>query len=188
MCCVSGGAQLCVLCRSHYSPLGLLTPKSVLTMQAIVRGVCAIIDAFHFDVASHVPAQTEGPEGQGQAEGPEGQGQAGGPEGQGQAEEGLHDHAEAESACQAEAESAHKEIQSALTRRVLPGLRAQLVHDGEVSCHMQDPGGSIVLQCPKQEGHCSSPACHIQCLHNTLNTAASSSHQAVFALHTCHAL
>ena len=123
----------------------LLTLGLVLTMQAVVRGVCAIIDAFHFDAASHFPASAEGPGGQGQAEPPEGQGQADrsegqgqaeGPEGQGQAEKGLQDQAETESACQAEAESAHREIQSALTRRVLPGLRAQLVHDGEVSSHL----------------------------------------------------
>lgn len=123
-------------------------------MQAVVRGVCSIIDAFRFDVSSQVPAllkgpggqgqadgpggqgQAKDPEGQGQADGPGGQGQAEDPEGQGSAEEGLQDQAEAESACRVEAESAHKEIQSALTRRVLPGLRAQLVHDGEVSSHI----------------------------------------------------
>ena len=76
-------------------------------LQAIVRGVCAIIDAFHFDISSQISAVPEGAEAQAETE------------------ESLQD--------QAEAESAHKEIQSALTRRVLPSLRAQLVHDGEVS-------------------------------------------------------
>lgn len=121
------------MCAVLQSSLAL---RLVLTMQAIVRGVCAIIDAFHFDAASHGPALTEGPGGQCQAGGPEGQGQAEGPEGQGQAEEGLRTLEGTESAGRAEAESAHKEIQSALTRRVLPGLRAQLVHDGEVSFHI----------------------------------------------------
>lgn len=76
-------------------------------LQAIVRGVCAIIDAFHFDISSQISALPEGAEAQAETE------------------EALQD--------QAEAESAHKAIQSALTRRVLPSLRAQLVHDGEVS-------------------------------------------------------
>ena len=88
-------------------------------MQAIVRGVCAIIDAFHFDMSSQVAAQEEGLEGEGKEE------------------EALQEEEEAAASCQAEAESAHRAIQSALTRRVLPGLRAQLVHDGEVSCHIQ---------------------------------------------------
>ena len=80
-------------------------------LQAIVRGVCAIIDAFHFDISSQVSAQEEAVEGEGKIE------------------EALQE--------EEKAESAHKAIQSALTRRVLPGLRAQLVHDGEVSCHIQ---------------------------------------------------
>ena len=86
-------------------------------MQAIVRGVCAIIDAFHFDMSSQVTALKEGL----QEEGKEG--------------EASQEDEEAAAPCQAEADLAHRAIQSALTRRVLPGLRAQLVHDGEVICH-----------------------------------------------------
>ena len=105
-------------------------------LQAIVRGVCAIIDAFHFDISSQPPDLEEGVQGA---------------EGAGEQEEAVQQDEGAAASSQAEAESAHRAIQSALTRRVLPGLRAQLVHDGEVSCGMHDLNSpETVTACPHQ--------------------------------------
>lgn len=98
--------------------LGLLYTHAAVVLQAVVRAVCAIIDAFHFDVSTQSPAQAE---------------DAADQDKKAQELQAEDDAVEAAASCQAEAESAHKEIQSALTRRVLPSLRAQLVHDGQVS-------------------------------------------------------
>lgn len=98
--------------------LGILYTHAAVVLQAVVRAVCAIIDAFHFDVSTQFPAQAEVAADQGK---------------EAETLQGEHDAVEAPASCQAEAESAHKDIQSALKRRVLPSLRAQLVHDGEVS-------------------------------------------------------
>lgn len=84
-----------------------------MSLQGIIRAVCAIIDAFHFSV-----------KGQQQPDGCE------------MSPEPSVAHGEeqdtAEAAAHADAVSAHADIQAALTRRVLPTLRGQLVHDGEV--------------------------------------------------------
>ena len=99
-------------------------------LQAIIRGVCAIIDAFRFSVSGTgtAPANlhevSEQPEEEGLEQGLEAE--------DGPAEEST----EQVLASQAAAESAHKSIQAALMRRVLPSLRSQLVHDGEVSHSM----------------------------------------------------
>ena len=128
-----------VLCRWRHSLVCVVLAVSHawgdVHVQAIVRGVCAIIDAFHFDISSPAPDLEEGTQGA---------------EGEGKEEEALQEDGEAAASCQAEAESAHKAIQSALTRRVLPGLRAQLVHDGEVSYHIQ------YLHSPETAAACSS--------------------------------
>lgn len=88
-------------------------------LQAIVRGVCAIIDAFHFSVATHTSSSLEVADGQEPPEEEEGRQGKGGAVDAGSQLEGN--------------QSAQQDIQAALTRRVLPSLRSQLVHDGEVS-------------------------------------------------------
>ena len=89
-------------------------------LQAIVRGVCAIIDAFHFNVASQMCSSAEIANGKELAE------EEAGLQGKEQAAVEATSHQEG-------VQSAHFDIQLALTRRVLPSLRSQLVHDGEVS-------------------------------------------------------
>ncbi|KAL0044331.1 hypothetical protein WJX82_000142 [Trebouxia sp. C0006] len=89
--------------------------------KAVIRGVCSIIDAFHFSIPAQLPASADSPL---PAESAASADHAAGEE-----EEGDH---EATASQAAEAESAHRDIQSALTRRVLPSLRSQLVQDGEV--------------------------------------------------------
>ncbi len=102
----------------------LLTVR--VSLQAIIRGVCSIIDAFHFSVSSLIPAL---PDSASLAESEEAAQQLAdeveGAEGE---EEAAAGHTDLEAA-------AHADIQSALTRRVLPTLRGQLVQDGEVSFH-----------------------------------------------------
>ncbi len=90
-------------------------------VQAVIRGVCSIIDAFHFSISAQLPASADSPM---PAESAASADHAAEEE-----EEGDHE------ATAAEAESAHRDIQSALTRRVLPSLRSQLVQDGEVQLH-----------------------------------------------------
>ena len=90
-------------------------------MQAVIRGVCAIIDAFSFGVPSPPGAadQSDTPN----------------------ASNGNDDQmtediaADVPAADQDAVEAAEQQldIQSALTRRVLPSLRSQLIHNGEVS-------------------------------------------------------
>ncbi|KAL0018407.1 hypothetical protein WJX79_009395 [Trebouxia sp. C0005] len=87
--------------------------------KAVIRGVCSIIDAFHFSISAQLPASADS------ALPAESAASA--------------DHAaeyegdlEATASQAAEAQSAHRDIQSALTTRVLPSLRSQLVQDGEV--------------------------------------------------------
>ncbi|KAL0035339.1 hypothetical protein WJX77_001780 [Trebouxia sp. C0004] len=89
--------------------------------KAVIRGVCSIIDAFHFSISAQLPASADSSM---PAESAASADHAAEEE-----EEGEH---EATASQAAEAESAHRDIQSALTRRVLPSLRSQLVHDGEV--------------------------------------------------------
>ena len=84
--------------------------ESFAVVQAVIRGVCSIIDAFHFSISAQLPASAD------------------------HAAEDDGDH-EVTASRAAEAESAHRDIQSALTRRVLPSLRSQLVQDGEVQLH-----------------------------------------------------
>ena len=95
-------------------------------MQAIIRGVCAIIDAFHFKVSDSSTSPA--------AHGKDKQKQLKGEQQEEPLAEGLEDEAAAIEGTgqQAVTASAHQDIQSALTRRVLPSLRSQLVHDGEV--------------------------------------------------------
>lgn len=129
-------------------------------MQSTVRAVCAIIDAFHFKVqtkadttgADATEADTNGMESaqtlplthseasiEASTEAkPEQAGSAAADTeaeatGAGLVEAGAEGEAEAEEGAGAEAAMAHADIQAALTRRVLPTLRGQLVQDGEVS-------------------------------------------------------
>jgi len=99
--------------------------KSFAVVQAVIRGVCSIIDAFHFSISAKLPASADSAlpaESAASAD-------------HAAEEEDEGDHAATASRA-AEAESAHRDIQSALTRRVLPSLRSQLVQDGEVQLHM----------------------------------------------------
>ena len=89
-------------------------------LQAVIRGVCSIIDAFHFSISAQLPASADSPLPA---------------EAAASADHAAEEQDEGDQAA-AEAESAHRDIQSALTRRVLPSLRSQLVQDGEVQFHM----------------------------------------------------
>lgn len=101
--------------------------QSFAVVQAVIRGVCSIIDAFHFSISAQLPASADHA-----AE---------------EEEEGDH---EATASQAAEAESAHRDIQSALTRRVLPSLRSQLVQDGEVQLHT-DLLSEVTMYCVKDK-------------------------------------
>ena len=104
--------QLCCLSE--------IPAEAELSVQAVIRGVCAIIDAFSFSVpsppgeADHSAAPTAS---------------------DGNVNQVTVDTAsDAAAADQVAVEAAEQQldIQSALTRRVLPSLRSQLIHNGEV--------------------------------------------------------
>ena len=86
--------------------------------------MCSIIDAFHFSITSQVPETADSAVAaeSGAAADP-------GDDGDMASVDGDTDAAARQDA---EAECAHRDIQAALTKRVLPGLRGQLVQDGEV--------------------------------------------------------
>lgn len=83
--------------------------------QGIIRAVCAIIDAFHFGIRSQQPDSSV-------ADAANSSGSAVAVQ-------------EAATTAETDADSAadHADIQAALTRRVLPSMRGQLVQNGEVS-------------------------------------------------------
>lgn len=94
-----------------------------MVLQGIIRAVCAIIDAFHFSVESQQPPAVHSTGGNSLQAAVDDQGQ----------EEAAGGDSDAEAT--ADAVAAHADIQAALTRRVLPTLRGQLVKDGEVGHH-----------------------------------------------------
>lgn len=116
--------------------------KLFAVVQAVIRGVCSIIDAFHFSISPQILASADSPL---PAESAASADHAAEEE-----EEGDH---EATANRAAEAESAHRDIQSALTRRVLPSLRSQLVQDGEVQLRTDLKSGTtiVVFPCDRKE-------------------------------------
>ena len=102
----------------YWHPVHLLCSS----IQAVIRGVCAIIDAFHFRTSAppSTPADSAPPTVSNMAAT--------------QTAEEVQEEVDDDAAARhdAEAASTHRDIQSALIRRVLPSLRSQLVQDGEV--------------------------------------------------------
>lgn len=87
--------------------------------------MCSIIDAFHFSIPTQTPPSADlVPPTDSQA--------VAGDLAEEEEETGVEGDKESAAMRCTEAERAHHDIQSALTRRVLPSLRGQLVHDGEV--------------------------------------------------------
>ena len=112
-----------VLCQQlAFTVANAQSKTGSVSLQGIIRAVCAIIDAFHFSVKGE-----QQPAGSAMSLQP------------GVARSEEQDTAEA--AAHADAVSAHADIQAALTRRVLPTLRGQLVHDGEVGIKPDTPVG-----------------------------------------------
>lgn len=137
-------------------PVHQLPESFCSVLQGVVRAVCAIIDAFHFlppaeaaDTAAGIAADTAAtapPAGSGGGAGADPEVEAhdedmpeaaagGADSGDGQQEAAEGAAADETETVAAAAQAA--DIRSALLKRVLPGLKAQLVAKGDVSAHLQ---------------------------------------------------